>query len=349
MSNAAEGARLVGHAGPFVGNPSDSSLGRNKAAGTGVPCSQMIEVEQLRKSYGELVAVDGVSFTARPGEIFGLLGPNGAGKTTTIGCISGLLAPTSGRVRVMGHDVVREGTAARQALGVVPQEIALYEELSAIENLKYWGGAQGLRNPLLGERIQKVLELTGLADRAREPVKRFSGGMKRRLNFACGIVHQPRVLLLDEPTVGVDPQSRMRLLELVRAEAQSGTCVLYTTHYMEEAETLCDRLAVVDRGKVIAAGTLAGLRSMLEQRDLLRLSGVFRPEAARAAVAPIDRIEVLQAEEKLLVLSLVDASRKLPAIFAALEAAGSEVRGTTLTQPSLESLFIKLTGKELRE
>jgi ABC-2 type transport system ATP-binding protein len=309
----------------------------------------MIEVEQLRKSYGELIAVDGVSFTARPGEIFGLLGPNGAGKTTTIGCISGLLAPTSGRVRVMGHDVVREGTAARQALGVVPQEIALYEELSAIENLKYWGGAQGLRNPLLGERIQKVLELTGLGDRAREPVKRFSGGMKRRLNFACGIVHQPRVLLLDEPTVGVDPQSRMRLLELVRAEAQSGTCVLYTTHYMEEAETLCDRLAIVDRGKVIAAGTLAELRSMLEQRDLLRLSGVFQPDAARAAVAPIDRIEVLQAEEKLLVLSLVDASRKLPAIFAALEAAGSEVRGTTLTQPSLESLFIKLTGKEMRE
>ena len=309
----------------------------------------MIEVEQLRKSYGELVAVDGVSFTARPGEIFGLLGPNGAGKTTTIGCISGLLEPTSGRVRVMGNDVVREGTAARQALGVVPQEIALYEELSAIENLKYWGGAQGLRNPLLGERIQKVLELTGLGDRAREPVKRFSGGMKRRLNFACGIVHQPRVLLLDEPTVGVDPQSRMRLLELVRAEAQSGTCVLYTTHYMEEAETLCDRLAVVDHGKVIAAGTLAELRSMLEERDLLRLSGVFRPDAARAAVAPIDRIEVLQAEETVLVLSLVDASRKLPAIFAALEAAGCEVRGTTLTQPSLESLFIKLTGKELRE
>ncbi len=309
----------------------------------------MIEVEQLRKSYGELIAVDGVSFTARPGEVFGLLGPNGAGKTTTIGCISGLLEPTSGRVRVMGNDVVREGTAARQALGVVPQEIALYEELSAIENLKYWGGAQGLRNPLLGERIQKVLELTGLGDRAREPVKRFSGGMKRRLNFACGIVHQPRVLLLDEPTVGVDPQSRMRLLELVRAEAQSGTCVLYTTHYMEEAETLCDRLAVVDHGKVIAAGTLAELRSMLEERDLLRLSGVFRPDAARAAVAPIDRIEVLQAEETVLVLSLVDASRKLPAIFAALEAAGCEVRGTTLTQPSLESLFIKLTGKELRE
>jgi ABC-2 type transport system ATP-binding protein len=309
----------------------------------------MIEVEQLHKSYGALIAVDGVSFTARPGEIFGLLGPNGAGKTTTIGCISGLLQPTSGHVRVMGHDVVRDGIAARQALGVVPQEIAVYEDLSAVENLKYWGGAQGLRNPLLKERIRQVLELTGLEDRSTELVKRFSGGMKRRLNFACGIVHQPQVLLLDEPTVGVDPQSRVRLLELVCAQARAGACVLYTTHYMEEAETLCDRLAIIDRGKVIAAGTLAELRSMLAQRDLLRLSGVFQPAAARAAVAPIDQIEVVQAEDNLLVLSLQEASRKLPAIFAALEAAGSEVRGTTLTQPSLESLFIKLTGKELRE
>ena len=236
----------------------------------------MIEVEQLRKSYGDLIAVDGVSFTARPGEIFGLLGPNGAGKTTTIGCISGLLTPSAGHVKVMGHDVVREGRAARAKLGVVPQEIALYEDLSAHENLAYWGGAQGMRNPKLRERIQQVLELTGLQDRAREPVKQFSGGMKRRLNFACSILHSPKVLLLDEPTVGVDPQSRVRLLDLVRAEAQAGTCVLYTTHYMEEAEALCDRLAIMDHGKVIAAGTLTELRAMLAERDLLRLTGVFR-------------------------------------------------------------------------
>ncbi len=309
----------------------------------------MIEVEQLRKSYGELTAVDGVSFTANPGEIFGLLGPNGAGKTTTIGCISGLLTPTSGRVKVMGHDVVREGPEARAKLGVVPQEIALYDDLSARENLAYWGGAQGMRNPKLKERIQQVLELSGLQDRAKEPVKQFSGGMKRRLNFACGILHFPSVLLLDEPTVGVDPQSRVRLLDLVRAEARGGTCVLYTTHYMEEAEALCDRLAIVDRGKVIAAGTLAELRSMLAERDLLRLTGLFPPFAARTALEKIDSVEILQADESLLLLSLAAASQKLPAIFAALAGAGAEVRGTTLTQPSLESLFIKLTGKELRE
>jgi ABC-2 type transport system ATP-binding protein len=309
----------------------------------------MIEAEQLRKVFGELVAVDGVSFTARAGEIFGLLGPNGAGKTTTIGCVSGLLTPTAGRVRVMGHDVVREGVAARRTLGVVPQEVALYEDLSATENLAYWGGAQGMRNPRLRARIQEVLELTGLQDRAKEPVKRFSGGMKRRLNFACGIVHQPKVLLLDEPTLGVDPQSRVRLLELVRTEAQAGKCVLYTTHYMEEAEELCDRLAIIDHGRIVAQGALPELRALLGERDLLRLSGAFRPEAAREVFERLGGIEVVQAEESLLVLSLAEASSRLSAVFAALASAGAEVRGTTLTQPSLESLFIKLTGKELRE
>ncbi|HUB77587.1 MAG TPA: ABC transporter ATP-binding protein [Bryobacteraceae bacterium] len=309
----------------------------------------MIEVEHLRKTYGELTAVDDISFTAQPGEIFGLLGPNGAGKTTTISCISGLLAPTAGHIRILGHDVVGEGTAARRVLGVVPQEISLYEDLSATENLNYWGGTQGMRNPVLHKRVNEVLTLTGLADRAREQVKQFSGGMRRRLNFACGIVHQPKVLLLDEPTVGVDPQSRVRLLDLVRAQAESGACVLYTTHYMEEAETLCHRLAIVDRGKIIAVGTLAELRALLAEHDLLRLSGIFKPDAAKAAIAGIDHVEVLQADESLLLLSLPDASRRLPAIFSALAAAGAEVRGTNLTQPSLESLFIKLTGKDLRE
>jgi len=308
----------------------------------------MIEAERLRKTFGELTAVDGVSFTARGGEIFGLLGPNGAGKTTTIGCISGLLTPTSGRVRVMGHDVARDGVAARRVLGLVPQDIALYEDLSATENLAFWGGAQGLRGAPLGRRIQEVLELTGLQDRAREPVKRFSGGMKRRLNFGCGVIHQPQVLLLDEPAVGVDPQSRVRLLELVRAEAQAGRCVLYTTHYMDEAESLCDRLAIIDHGRLIAQGTLPELRALLGERDLLRLTGAFQPEHVRESLRD-SRVEVVQADEGLLLLSLPNASARLPEIFSTLAAAGAEIRETTLTQPSLESLFIKLTGKELRE
>src|SRR6476659_4174952 len=240
----------------------------------------MIAVSQLGKRYGDLVAVDGVTFTAEPGRIFGLLGPNGAGKSTTIGCISGLLTPTSGRVTVLGHDVVTDRIAARRQLGIVPQELALYEDLSARENLAYWAAAYGMNGDGLKRRVLEVLERIGLGDRSREPVKRFSGGMKRRLNFGCGVVHSPKVLLLDEPTVGVDPQSRVRLLELVREEVATGTCVLYTTHYMEEAQDLCDRIAIIDHGKLLTLGTLDQLRNQIGEKDIIRLSGKFDPAAA---------------------------------------------------------------------
>jgi ABC-2 type transport system ATP-binding protein len=308
----------------------------------------MIDVEHLSKRYGDFTAVADVTIHARAGEIFGLLGPNGAGKTTTINCISSLLTPTSGQIRIMDHDVVRDGVAARRSIGVVPQEIALYEDLSARENLAYWGGAQGLRGAELRGHIQEVLELVGLLDRAKEPIKQFSGGMKRRLNFAAGIVHHPKVLLLDEPTVGVDPQSRVRLLELVREQARAGACVLYTTHYLEEAEALCDRLAIIDHGSIIAQGTLTELRAMLAERDLLLLTGIFQTEAVKSTLAGLDGVEIIHADESQVSLSVSDASHRLPSIFAAIHSCG-EVRGTTLKQPSLESLFIKLTGKELRE
>lgn len=309
----------------------------------------MIEVEDLEKKYGDVVAVSNVSFTAAPGTIFGLLGPNGAGKSTTIGCISGLLEPSSGRIRVLGHDVVLERRAAREKLGIVPQELALYEDLSATENLRYWGAAYGLRGKDLNQSVREVLSATGLLDRAKEPIKRFSGGMKRRLNLGCGIVHRPRVLLLDEPTVGVDAQSRVRLLEVVRQQVAEGACVLYTTHYLEEAETLCDRIAIIDRGKIIAAGTLAELRGRVGERDLVRLAGRFDPARAREALRLVEGADVVQAEPGELRLALADASRKLPELFAALSSAESDVRETTVTRPSLESLFIHLTGKELRE
>ena len=309
----------------------------------------MIEVESLSKRYGDFVAVDNVSFTAEAGGIFGLLGPNGAGKTTTLSCISGLLAPSAGRIRVLGFDVASDGPRSRQELGVVPQELALYEDLSARENLSSWGAAYGLGGAALKQRVSKVLEVVGLSDRAKEPVKRYSGGMMRRLNFACGIVHEPRVLLLDEPTVGVDPQSRVRLVELVREQAAAGACVLYTTHYMEEAESLCDRLAIIDHGRIIAAGTLDQLRVLVGERDLLRLSGRFEGEAIRQKLGALADVEIVAAESGTLTLALPQASSRLSAIFRALADAGAEVKETTLTRPSLESLFIRLTGKELRE
>lgn len=309
----------------------------------------MIEVEGLHKRYGDLVAVDGVDFVAGAGAVFGLLGPNGAGKSTTIGCISGLLPPSSGRVRVLAHDVALDPRAAKACLGVVPQELALYEDLSAADNLDYWGAAYGLRGAALRRRVGEVLELTGLLDRAREPVKKYSGGMKRRLNFGCGIVHRPRVLLLDEPTVGVDPQSRVRLLDLVRAEVAAGTCVLYTTHYMEEAQELCDRLAIMDHGRLLAAGTLDDLRAMVGERDLLRVTGAFDPESARRTIDALDDVEAVSIESGVLLLAAGSASRRLPSILGAIAEAGGQVAETTLSRPSLESLFIKLTGRELRE
>jgi ABC-2 type transport system ATP-binding protein len=308
----------------------------------------VLHIDNLRKTFGGTVAVDGISLEANAGEIFGLLGPNGAGKTTTLNCVCGLLVPDSGQIHVDGHDIVKEGAAARRPLGVVPQDLALYDDLSARENLEYWGAICGVPGSQLRERTDEVLESIGLQDRAREPIKRFSGGMKRRLNFGCGIMHRPRLLLLDEPTVGVDPQSRVRLIDLVREQAKQGACVLYTTHYMEEAETLCSRLAIVDSGRIIAHGTLTELRARMGERDLLRLTGSF-PALASQALAALGEIEILQTDAVHVVLATPGASRRLPAIFAALESAGAEVRDTILTQPTLESLFIKLTGKELRE
>lgn len=309
----------------------------------------MIEVSRLRKEYGDLVAVDTISFTAETGAIFGLLGPNGAGKTTTIGCISGLLGPTAGTVSVRGYDVVREGAQAKASLGVVPQEIALYEDLSAGENVRFWGQAYGLGGAELRARVTDVLEITGLLDRARDRVDQFSGGMKRRLNFACGIVHEPQVLLLDEPTVGVDPQSRVRLLDLVREQANQGVCVLYTTHYMEEAQSLCDQLAIIDHGHIIAQGSLGELQAQMGERDLVRVSGSFDESELHRVFGRDGDVEVVTVDDVQATLSVRKASSKLPTLLAALTEAGSEVRDITVSQPSLESLFIKLTGKELRE
>ena len=314
----------------------------------------MLEVRNLVKQYGDITAVNDVSFAAAKGSVFGLLGPNGAGKSTTINCISGLLSPTSGHVTVAGADIVKEGKEAKRSLGVVPQELALYEDLPAIENLRYWGKAYGLGGAALDARLAEVLEHIGLADRARDLPKTFSGGMKRRLNFGCGIVHKPEVLLLDEPSVGVDPQSRQRLFDMVEAERDAGACVLYTTHYMEEAERLCDSLAIIDGGELIAEGTVDELKSQLGARDVLQLNGEFPVDSVKAMVDALrDRglqdFELLAEETGSVTLTLSSASQHLPAIFEMLAAKGGVVAETSLRSPNLETLFLLLTGKELRE
>jgi ABC-2 type transport system ATP-binding protein len=314
----------------------------------------MLTVTELSKNYGDIVAVDRISFSAAKGQIFGLLGPNGAGKSTTINCIAGLLQPTSGHATVAGHDVVADGKAARGNLGVVPQELALYDDLPAVENLRYWGRAYGLGGQALEDRVNAVLETIGLGDRARDLPKEYSGGMKRRLNFGCGIVHKPPVILLDEPTVGVDPQSRARIFDMVEAERDAGACVLYTTHYMEEAERLCDSLAIIDHGKLIAQGSVAELRAKLGARDVLQLTGHFPIDPTKQAIsALVERVnadlEFLAQEEHSITLSLSQASQHLPAIYEAVSGTGGRVTETNLRSPNLETLFLLLTGKELRE
>ncbi len=221
----------------------------------------MLEVRQLRKSFGAQVALDGVSFDVAPGQTVGLLGPNGAGKTTTVSLIAGLLRPDGGEVLVGGARLAGDTDPAKRRIGLVPQDLALYDELGAVQNLRFFGSLYSLRGDALAARIAAVLDLVGLADRARDAVKTFSGGMKRRLNLAASLLHDPDILLLDEPTVGVDPQSRNAIFENLEALKASGKALLYTTHYMEEAERLADRIVVIDRGTVVANDTLAGLRS----------------------------------------------------------------------------------------
>jgi len=307
----------------------------------------LIEVRDLQKSYGDLVAVNRVSFAAEAGTVFGLLGPNGAGKSTTISCLSGLLKPTAGSITIGGFDMTRDAVKAKASLGIVPQELAIYEDLSAQDNLAYWGAAYGLKGSRLKQRVTHVLNRIGLTDRASDLPKHYSGGMKRRLNFGCGLVHEPRTLLLDEPTVGVDPQSRERLFDLVREEKAKGTCVLYTTHYMEEAEKLCDELAIIDHGKIIAAGTLNGLRAEFGGNDIIQLSGSFDLPRVELAVAEL-QAEVLSLSTESLMIAIKDGARNLPAILQGISATGAEIHDTRLSEPNLESLFLKLTGKELR-
>lgn len=303
----------------------------------------MLRVVQISKHFGQIKAVNQVSFEVEAGEIYGLLGPNGAGKSTTIRCLSGLTVPDEGECLINGYSIHSEPIKAKQYLGLVPQDLALYQDLSAHENLQFWGRAYGLSGQVLKKRQATVLEQVGLDKRAKEPVKNFSGGMKRRLNFACGIIHQPKALLLDEPTVGVDPQSREHLLTAIESLKQQGTAVLYTTHYMQEAERLCDRVGIIDQGKIIAQGSVAELRKQMDEKDLITLEGQF-DEADKTKVADF---EVIECSLRQMRLMAVNASGHLSELLARFQP--QQIHQASVQQANLESLFIKLTGRELRD
>ena len=308
----------------------------------------MIEVSQLSKSYGNIIALDNISFIAKSGQIFGLLGPNGAGKSTAINCISGLISASEGSVDINGFNIANDATKAKQSLGLVPQDLALYEDLSAHENLIFWGSAYGLSGSALEKRIQQVLVDVGLESRQKEAVKQFSGGMKRRLNFACAILHKPAALLLDEPTVGVDPQSREHLLQAIINLKQAGTAVIFTTHYMEEAERLCDNLAIIDQGKIIASGTVDDLRTQVGERDLITVKGHFTQLEGKVALQELGS-EILEFSESEIRLLIADASKRLTEVLSVIEKSYGKVSQVSIQQANLESLFIKLTGRALRD
>jgi ABC-2 type transport system ATP-binding protein len=308
----------------------------------------MIEVAHLYKRFGAIEAVRGVSFRVAPGEIFGLLGPNGAGKSTIISMLCGLVAPDAGSARLDGIDVAAKPTSARRVLGVVPQEPALYTDLSARENLAFFGRLYGLRGADLRARVEDVLARVSLADRAGDVVSHYSGGMVRRLNIAAGLLHRPKAVLMDEPTVGLDPQTRAAILELVRHIARAGAAVVYTTHYLDEAEHLCDRIAIVDQGAILAEGTLAELRRAAGEREIVALRGSFRPDAVPASLGALPHVQVIKVSERELLCSMDSAERQLSSLLAMVAPLG-DVREVAIRQPSLENLFIKLTGRELRD
>lgn len=307
-----------------------------------------VEVKNLTKRYGATVAVKDLSFEIEEGEVFGLLGPNGAGKSTTLSVISGLLAPTSGDVVVAGHSVRTETMAVKRDLGIVPQELALYPRLSARVNLRFWGEMYGLGGKSLSARVDEILDLVGLKARAGEPLGRYSGGMKRRINLAAGLLTKPRLLILDEPTVGVDPQSRNRIFDLVKAQAAAGTTVIYTSHYMEEVELLCGRVAIVDQGSLVAAGTVSDLLKQASEHQEVEIGcpGITEDLVSRLESIPV--VEQVRQEEQGVRLITDEAEKALALAFGCFVGAGARVSSIQIHKPNLEGLFIKLTGKSLR-
>ena len=309
---------------------------------------QVLAVDGLAKSFGEIHAVDDVSFGIDSGEVFGLLGPNGAGKTTTISMICGLLAPDQGSVVVNGVDFSVDPASAQQSLGVVPQEVALYEELSAEENLIFWGKLAGLTGRAARSRSAEILEQLALADRSKDAVRTYSGGMKRRINIGCALLHRPKLLLLDEPTVGIDPQARENILHFVRELSLGGTGVLYTTHYLEEAESLCDRVGIIDHGRLLAQGTLGELQQRLGGDRLFVLDGDFSEAEPADWDGFSDRFRVISKLDHQLTVASIDDRHSSDCIRELLDIP-VPLDNAMVKKPRLTDVFLQLTGRELRE
>jgi ABC-2 type transport system ATP-binding protein len=309
----------------------------------------MLEIKNLTKSYGDVVALDRFSLDLKKGEVLGLLGPNGAGKTTLISILAGTVRDFTGTVAFEGRSLFAD-RALKNRLGVVPQEMAFYDELNAMDNLLFWGGLYDVPRAELKRRAAELLELVELSARAKEPVKNFSGGMKRRLNTAIGLLHKPDLLLLDEPTVGIDVQAKVSILDIIRGVGAAGTAVIFTTHQLAEVETTCSRVAIMDHGRILAQGTLDELIRIVGEKDVVEFTGDFVAAAFSEAIQglPGDRIELLSASDGLASLAVRDTA-EVPRIMDRLFQRRLAVTDMKIKSPSLETVFLKLTGRSLRD
>jgi ABC-2 type transport system ATP-binding protein len=309
----------------------------------------LLRCSGLRKTFGSLVAVDSLSFEISAGQMYGLLGPNGAGKTTCISMVAGILRRDAGEISICGEALTDSSVAVKRRIGYVPQDVAVYPDLSGRENLRFFAGLYDLTGPPARARVDEVLDLVGLLERARDKVSEYSGGMKRRLNIAIGLLHRPNLLILDEPTVGVDPQSRNAILASIEALSAEGMAVLYTTHYMEEAERLCDRVGIIDVGHLIAEGTPRELTASVGERDQVRLTVAGDLDAAVAALRRIPTVPRATVYADGIDVLDDDARTALPHILNAVTGAGLTIRSVVVQEPDLEAVFLHLTGKRLRD
>ncbi|HSE10624.1 MAG TPA: ABC transporter ATP-binding protein [Nocardioidaceae bacterium] len=314
-----------------------------------VPTPPILTCANLRKAFGDLVAVDDVSFAIGAGETYGLLGPNGAGKTTIISMVAGVLDADAGDIDVGGQRMHPGALEVKGQIGYVPQDIALYPDLTGKENLRFFASLYHLRRREAAERTAEVLDVVGLTDRADDQVKTYSGGMKRRINIAIGLIHQPRLLILDEPTVGVDPQSRNSILESIEHLSAGGMAVLYTTHYMEEAERLCDRVGIVDLGHLIAEGPPRDLTARLGAAEHIVLSVDGDVEQAQRAIDELPAVTTSTAESETIDVLVASAESALPQVMQAVSATEASIRSVVVQEPDLEAVFLHLTGKRLRD
>jgi linearmycin/streptolysin S transport system ATP-binding protein len=311
--------------------------------------SAAIEVLNLHRSFGATKAVQGISFEVCEGEIFSLLGPNGAGKTTAISILSCLLRPDEGDARIMGHSILSDQNAVKAVLGVVPQEIALYEDLTARENLTFWGKMYGLRGSTLKRRVDEVLDIIGLRDRAKERVGKYSGGMKRRVNIGVALLHKPKVIYMDEPTVGIDPQSRRNILDSVVGLKDQGMTVLYTTHYMEEAQELSNHIAIMDHGKLMAYGTHDELVKLVGQQTRIDLALSVDARPILDVWRTLEGVSRVSAEDGKVSVLVEDSNLVLPHLFESAAGLSARITSVDIREPNLEAVFLHLTGRALRD